>query len=52
MKIPLNDEGDWVELHTLEDIERYMEQHPNAVLYWDEEGTRLCIEDDYIKGME
>jgi hypothetical protein len=52
MKIALNDEGDWVELYTLEDIERYMKQHPNDVLYWSEEEAMLCIEGDYIKGME
>lgn len=52
MKIGINDEGDAINVHSLEDLEEYMEKHPSAVLFWNEEETRLCIEDDYIKEME
>lgn len=52
MKISINDDGDGINVHTLEDLEEFMMKHPRAVLYWNEEDTRLCIEDEYIGEME
>lgn len=48
MKIAINDGEDAIIVHTLEDLEEYMEKNPRAVLYWNEDDSRLAITDDYI----
>jgi hypothetical protein len=48
MKIGINDEGDAINIHNLEDLEEYMMKYPSAVLFY----NRLCIEDNYINEME
>lgn len=51
MKIGINDEDDAINVHSLEELEEYMEKHPAAVLYWNDEQSRLSIEDNYIEEM-
>lgn len=48
MKISINDGDDAINVHTLEELEEYMQKNPTSLLFWDEDDLRLAIIDDYV----